>query len=134
MATYTANYGLHQWEASDNFLRTDFNTDFGIIDGALGEKSGAVTGVFVGDNTAQRKIELGFTPVAVLLLGQYPSIRDGEHVNGGLALQGYPVLVNREGGVPAITITEGGFYVYYEYSPYGNRGTNSGTKYYLAFR
>ena len=39
MATYTTNYGLHQWEASDDFLRTDFNTDFAKIDAALGEKA-----------------------------------------------------------------------------------------------
>ena len=36
MASYPTNYGLHQWEATDNFLRTDFNTDFEKIDGALG--------------------------------------------------------------------------------------------------
>ena len=36
MATYTSNYQLHQWEASDDFLRTDFNTDFQKIDAAPG--------------------------------------------------------------------------------------------------
>ena len=35
MATYTSNYQLHQWVPSDNFLRTDFNTDFQKIDAAL---------------------------------------------------------------------------------------------------
>ena len=35
MATYTANYQLHQWVAEDQFLRTDFNTDFQKIDAAL---------------------------------------------------------------------------------------------------
>lgn len=32
MATYTTNYGLHQWAPSDDFLRTDFNEDFKKID------------------------------------------------------------------------------------------------------
>ena len=41
MATYTSHYQLHQWEASDSFLRTDFNTDFQKIDAALGEKAEA---------------------------------------------------------------------------------------------
>lgn len=36
MANYTANYGLHQWEPEDNFLRTDFNADFAKMDTALG--------------------------------------------------------------------------------------------------
>ena len=39
MATYTPNYGLHQWVPEDNFLRTDFNEDFKKIDTALAEKA-----------------------------------------------------------------------------------------------
>ena len=39
MATYTPNYGLHQWVPEDQFLRTDFNEDFKKIDTALGEKA-----------------------------------------------------------------------------------------------
>ena len=35
MASYTTNYGLHQWEPEDNFLRTDFNSDFKKIDTAI---------------------------------------------------------------------------------------------------
>ena len=35
MATYTANYGLHQWVAEDNFQRTDFNEDLQKIDAAI---------------------------------------------------------------------------------------------------
>ena len=45
MASYTTNYQLHQWEASDSFLRTDFNTDFQKIDAA-------VKGVETAANTA----------------------------------------------------------------------------------
>ena len=39
MATYTPNYGLHQWVPEDNFLREDFNEDFQKIDTALAEKA-----------------------------------------------------------------------------------------------
>ncbi|MBM6927181.1 hypothetical protein [Pseudoflavonifractor phocaeensis] len=35
MATYTANYGLHQWVPEDVFVRTDFNTDLSKIDAGL---------------------------------------------------------------------------------------------------
>ena len=60
MATYTANYGLHQWVPEDNFLRSDFNEDFQKIDAGLhaaksladqleAEKSGIVTGSYTGD-------------------------------------------------------------------------------------
>lgn len=35
MASYTQHYQLHQWEPSDDFLRTDFNDDFKKIDAAI---------------------------------------------------------------------------------------------------
>ena len=35
MPNYTTNYGLHQWEPTDPFLREDFNGDFSAIDAAL---------------------------------------------------------------------------------------------------
>ena len=35
MASYTQHYQLHQWEPSDDFLRTDFNDDFKKIDTAI---------------------------------------------------------------------------------------------------
>ena len=37
----TSNYGLNQWEATDQVLRTDFNTDNAKIDTALAEKADA---------------------------------------------------------------------------------------------
>ena len=41
MSTQTANLGLHQWEASDHFLRTEFNEDFAKIDAAVAGKAAA---------------------------------------------------------------------------------------------
>ena len=69
MATYTENYGLHQWEASDDFLRTDFNTDLGIIDGALGNKAELVMGSYTGtsaDDVTVLTVTLGFQPRVVV--------------------------------------------------------------------
>ena len=37
MADFTQNYGLHQWEPTDPFLREDFNQDLSTIDAALGQ-------------------------------------------------------------------------------------------------
>lgn len=36
MATFTPNYGLHQWVPEDRFTRADFNADFAALDAALG--------------------------------------------------------------------------------------------------
>ena len=87
MATYTEHYGLHQWEPTDDFLRTDFNTDFGKIDAALhgkadttaleamkgliDEKCKLITGTYVGNGSTQQ-IDLGRMPrVAGLGIGNY---------------------------------------------------------------
>ena len=42
MAQYTSNIGLHQWEPSDHFLRTDFNQDFSKIDAGFSWLEGAL--------------------------------------------------------------------------------------------
>ena len=84
LATYTANYGLHQWEASDNFLRTDFNTDFSLIDGALGELAedkaevvfGSYQGTYIGGSSGgaySQDINLGWKPEAVLVFANADS-------------------------------------------------------------
>ena len=95
MASYTTNYQLHQWEASDSFLRTDFNTDFQKIDaaikgvetaantalalkadkteltqacGALDEaKCETLTGSYTGNGANTRTIDLGCAPRAVFI-------------------------------------------------------------------
>ena len=81
MASYTTNYQLHQWEASDDFLRTDFNEDFAKIDAGIksaadasasglasldASKAEFVTGNYVGTGGTQ-SISLGFQPRAVLV-------------------------------------------------------------------
>lgn len=58
MATYTSNYGLHQWAAEDNFLRTDFNTDFSKIDAAIkGVSDAAASQAWAVDIKAQRALD-----------------------------------------------------------------------------
>lgn len=79
MATYTEHYGLHQWEPTDDFLRTDFNTDFGKIDAALGEKADqaemqselamkakAVAGIYTGKGGTM-EFSLGYRPKLVVI-------------------------------------------------------------------
>ena len=144
MATYTTNYGLHQWEATDDFLRTDFNTDFAKIDAALGEKAdgedladkcGAVTGTYTGDGAGSRTISLGFAPRAVIL-------REAEAAAPCFAAAGGPDVVDDYSGDVMMELTDQGFLVHYEIfyiganqnvsSPYTNREGEIYT--YLALR
>ena len=116
MATYTTNYGLHQWEASDDFLRTDFNTDFAKIDAALGEKAdgedladkcGAVTGTYTGDGAGDKTITLGFAPKAVIL-------REEEAGYPTFAAAGGPDVVDDYSGDVMMELTDQGFLVHYK--------------------
>ena len=74
MATYTENYQLHQWVPEDDFLRTDFNTDFQKIDTALAGLQTALDGKcqlkrgnFNGNGGSSRLVITGPTPEAVIL-------------------------------------------------------------------
>ena len=115
MATQTPNYGLHQWEPSDNFLRTDFNTDFQKIDTALGEmatqsqleetdsvaksKCRVVIGSYTGNGATSRVINLGFRP-KVLAVDNTSFFSSGYE----LALDG----IDRS----YVKVVDGGFQVY----------------------
>ena len=144
MANYTEHYQLHQWEPTDDFLRTDFNTDFAKIDAALGEKAdaaalaekcGAVTGTYTGDGAGSRTISLGFVPRAVIL-------REAEAAAPCFAAAGGPDVVEDYNGDVMMELTDQGFTVHYKVfyiganqnisSPYTNREGETYT--YLALK
>ena len=122
MASYTANYGLHQWEAADDFLRSDFNTDFGIIDGALGDKTEMVTGSYTGNGASTRTITLGLTPRAVLI--ERRNGERGAYCPGGLAITDGPIQYADNVQPLALSIVEGGFRI--SYKEYTNETTQRG--------
>ena len=113
MATFTSNYQLHQWVPEDDFLRTDFNTDFQKIDAALaGLEAGkaaqsslaaaqspangrarAILGSYTGNGAETRNISVGASPKAVILSWDN---------NSDTALKG-------GGAVRTITVTSNGF-------------------------
>ena len=128
MATYTEHYGLHQWEPEDDFLRTDFNTDFGKIDaaikgvetdanGKLAQKAEVVVGGYTGNGTTQT-ITLGFKPKFVLV----PIYED-------------KCAATLDNGTNyMIVVTEGGFEVTYAKS-FSYTPNTSGTSYrYIAIK
>lgn len=69
----TPNIGLHQWEGTDSFLRTDFNEDFGKIDSAIGTLTtkalDSLWGRYSGDDKPFHKVVLGFQPKFLVLDG-----------------------------------------------------------------
>ena len=126
MASYTTNYQLHQWEASDSFLRTDFNTDFQKIDAAIkgvetaantalagkastaaleavqtlaAGKSRGVVGVYTGDGTSANHISLGATPMAVIMpWGMYCYVTVTGFSNNGMTLEEGGFCVSHDAG------------------------------------
>ena len=58
MATYTPNYGLHQWVPEDDFLRSDFNEDLSKLDSTIkavedlaNGKITCITGKYTGNDS-----------------------------------------------------------------------------------
>ena len=83
MASYTPNYGLHQWVEEDNFLRTDFNTDLSKIDTAIKAvenladgKASVVFGTYTGNNEDYQQITLGFKPRVLILVTRNGLLHD----------------------------------------------------------
>ena len=157
MASYTANYKLHQWEPEDNFLRTDFNEDFQKIDTALqgleskkadtttlNSKISTVTsrlstqesrtyyvvGTFDGNGAASRDISLGFAPKAVFVEHNYGNRTINGVTYGGLAVTGSPLISN---GQTAMELTTNGFRVY-STSPTPQLNQNKVRYNYIAFK
>lgn len=113
----TANFGLNQWAAEDKVIRTEFNEDNAKIDAVLAEIPTIVTGSYVGDGSASRFINLGFTPKAVYICHESGTVFSsaGWSYWGGLALPGKPA--KRE-SYNIVSIATNGFQVYYRTDPY----------------
>ena len=132
LASYTEHYGLHQWESSDDFLRTDFNADHALIDEALAgldtAKPELVMGTYTGDGLNSQYIELGFTPKAVLVI----SDRGDVSAYGGLALPDKAVYESHSQKVLEITGT--GFTAYGAGSSWAKGNSSGSVFHYLAVR
>lgn len=69
-SNYTENYGLCQWEATDQVLRTEFNEDNAKIDEALSKLNCRVYIVgYTGDDSASRTFTFPHKPILVMVLG-----------------------------------------------------------------
>ena len=129
MANYTQHYQLHQWESTDNFLRTDFNEDLEKIDTAIhaAGQEDYIAGTYTGDGAEERVITLGFTPSVILFERNDGTRGTTGGATGGLAMPGFTLGSNAE-------ITEGGFTVYNSSIAYGADQNQKNNVYrYLAF-
>ena len=150
----TTNFQLCQWEADDEVLRTDFNADNLKIENALSaiktvadaaytaENSPVAIGWYQGNDAVKRKIELGFTPKAVLVIrsdGATTFDGNGYSYCGGVALTGRNASTSYTDGVTewndrytVVAITQGGFYVNCDRPILSNY--SGYTYYYIVFR
>ena len=97
----TENYKLHIWEAEDDFLREEFNENFALLDTSVR----MVTGAYTGDGAAQRVIDLGLTPLAVLVFHSMSAFDDRK----GLAMPGHPCRDIGSGHEIYLEVVEGVF-------------------------
>ena len=139
-SNYTTNYQLNQWAKSDRLRMDDFNADNQKIDAALAAKSRVACGVYTGDGTASRTIDLDFTPKAVLVLSAKYLLASTDNTTryGGLALTGHPVYACDDTRLPVVSVTENGFIVtkesitYFSKNYAANSNTNGDNYLYLA--
>ena len=155
----TINFQLCQWEAEDEVLRTDFNADNLKIENALSaiktvadvaytpENSPIVAGAYTGDGAASRKIEVGFTPKAVLVMPHgnelISNLTSGTYIRGGLAVTGSGLSTSTDSGITSwvsgytvIMVEEGGFRVGEGGEKFTKPAANSANRlfHYVAFR
>ena len=65
----TEHYELNQWLATDQVLRTDFNTDNAKIDAALAERNGCFyVSTYVGNGAATRTHTFPRKPVFIVIM------------------------------------------------------------------
>ena len=145
MATnHTTNYNLNLWEASDKFVREEFNENTSKIDAAIkavdakadtkaaastvtaltqtvNQKARIAVGHYEGDGTESRFFSTGFTPKAVLVLAKDSRLVGSnsfgsDPVYGGLAVMGQ----SGDSSTSNIKIVSGGFNVVYKNSACSN--------------
>ena len=147
----TTNFQLCQWEAEDEVLRTDFNSDNLKIENALSaiktvadkayttDSAPVVCGWYQGNDAPQRKIELGFTPRAVFICTQTGMITNSQ-VYGGLAVEGHALsrdaldYAQWTAGKTALAVCENGFYVGYDLDADIRTNQSNTIFFYLSFR
>lgn len=139
MANYTQNYGLHQWEPGDDFLRTDFNQDFAKIDTAVKGLETAVNKKLEEKATVQQLTQ-GLGAKAELYVGSVMGTKDVTVVNLGFRPRMFQwIMPNGEcktvvDGQPhgAVRFSDTGFQVYTVQTPHINFAGE--THYYIALK
>ena len=76
----TEHYSLHAWVAGDDFLLSEINENFALLDSAVR----VVIGSYVGDDQEIQNIELGFRPRALLVADKEGFLSKGSAMFGGL--------------------------------------------------
>lgn len=123
----TSNYQLHSWEPGDDFLLSEINENFDLLDAAVGAKAEAVFGFYAGDGANPRTIRLGFRPKAVILANKSGTFGSGDsYLYGGLLIDG------AAHGNYAYSITDEGFRLNQNNHAQGNNANH--TYMYVAFR
>ena len=144
MASYTSNYQLHQWVPEDDFLRTDFNTDFQKIDAAIraakaqaeglaSSKAEVVIGQYTGNGAETRIISLGFYPRLVLLENRSGDRGIEGNIEGGMVLRGSSVFYSNN-LTPTLLIVSNGFQVHYHVNNRSYTNTDGMIYHYLALK
>ena len=158
MSTQTDHLKLHQWEAEDDFLRSDFNEDFGKIDKgvkkveekidagvkALSQTIEAVRALALGScaagtitTTDAQDIDVGFAPKLVMVFGrdEYAAAYFITPVTTAYMACKFPNSASSDAvmnSIATMKLTETGFHM--DKGPIYLKATAEKPAYYIAFR
>lgn len=105
-SNFTENYGLCQWEATDQVLREEFNQDNIKIEQAILAAStspSCVTGSYVG-NGETITVELGFQPSFLVIIPTGYQTSYNTDIVGAFGFSGAMTRVNRNSSCGLSTI------------------------------
>ena len=104
----TEHYGLHIWEAGDDFLLQEINENFNLLDRGIFEKSNVMVGVYSGTGSVPLTIELGFAPKGVIIDNQ-EGVRGTSPPVGGSFQEGHPIIHSK---IVQAEVTDTGFIIH----------------------
>ena len=127
---HTEKYQLNLIEPSDELSLDPLNENMTKLEAALDGCSRVAFGTYRGNGQQSQKIDLGFTPKAVLIISETGLMGHEGRYFGGLSIAGTVLHTNSV----VATIEEGGFLVYYGMNGSAYTNTSGSYYYYIAFR
>ncbi len=125
----TTKYALNLIDPSDDLSPDPLNENMNKIETELDGCSRLVFGTYKGDGERTQKIDLGFTPKALMIVDDTGTMGNANRIYGGLVFSDTVLRSD----IPPATIEENGFTVYQGGNSWQCTNESNRGYYYIAF-